>query len=216
MAAVRIECAIRQHQPDLSGQHRHLLRRVNRCQRIHSHGWPRARRQAWRNPQRHLRSRRLAARRPIEQPRQPQSYLLRPAAPLLTITTMAFGIMPETTFIIQGEPYGYFHRDHSRIWARGADRARVRAGIQEVHPQRIRRTRVPRGFHPVRHYCHRCHRRIRRYLHVGHRARRSSRCGTDRVYARQPKPSTVSSAKAVCEHRGAETVSAPLSKITNI
>lgn len=212
-----MECSIRQHQPDLSGQHRHLLRHVNRCQRIHSHGWPRARRQAWRNAQRHLWRRRLAARRPIEQPRQPQSYLPRPAALLLTTTTMAFGTMPEATFIIQGESYGYFHRDHARIRARGADRARVRAGIQEVHPQRIRRARVPRGFHPVRHHCHRCHRRIRRYLHVGHRARRSSsRCGADRVYARQPSLRRQAQQKQYVKHRDAETVSAPLPKITNI
>lgn len=124
-----MECAIRQHQPDLSVQHRHLLRHVNRCRRIHSYEWPSARRQAWRNAQRHLRSRRLAARRPIEQPRQPQSYLLRPAAPLLTTTAMAFGTMPEATFIIKVEPYGYFHRDHARIRTRGPDRARVRAGL---------------------------------------------------------------------------------------
>ena len=45
VAAVRIECAIRQHQPDLSGQHRHLPGHTNRCQRIRSHGWPRAYRQ---------------------------------------------------------------------------------------------------------------------------------------------------------------------------
>lgn len=36
---------------------------------------------------------------------------------------MAFGIMPEVTFIIQGEPYGYFHRDHTRIRTRGTDSA---------------------------------------------------------------------------------------------
>lgn len=31
VTTVRMECAIRQHQPDLSGQHRYLLRHVNRC-----------------------------------------------------------------------------------------------------------------------------------------------------------------------------------------
>lgn len=41
----------------------------------------------------------------------------------------------------QGETYGYFHRNNPRIRARGADRAHVRAGIQEIHPQRIHRTR---------------------------------------------------------------------------
>ena len=43
--AEELERTIRQHQPDLSGQHRHLPGRTNRCQRIRSHGWPRAYRQ---------------------------------------------------------------------------------------------------------------------------------------------------------------------------
>lgn len=45
VTTVRMERTIRQHQPDLSGQHRHLPGRTNRCQRIRSHGWPRAYRQ---------------------------------------------------------------------------------------------------------------------------------------------------------------------------
>ena len=45
VTTVRMECTIRQHQPDLSGQHRHLPGHTNRCQRIRSHGWPRAYRQ---------------------------------------------------------------------------------------------------------------------------------------------------------------------------
>lgn len=100
VAAVRMECAIRQHQPDLSGQHRHLSRHVSCCQRIRVHKWSCACRQAWRNSQRHLRGRRMAARRPVEQPRQPQSYLPRSAAPLLTQTIVAFDTMPEATLII--------------------------------------------------------------------------------------------------------------------
>ena len=87
----------------------------------------------------------------------------------------------------QGEDYGYFHRDHTRIRARGLDRARIRAGVQEIHPQQIRRTYVPRSVHPVRHHRHRRHRRIRRHLHVGgYRARRRGGRRADRVYACQP------------------------------
>ena len=100
VAVVRVERAVRQHQPNLSGQHRHLPGHGNLCfQWIRSHGRPRACRQERRNLGRHFRSQRLASRRPTEQPRQPQFYLLRPAAPLLTATTVASGTMPEATSI---------------------------------------------------------------------------------------------------------------------
>lgn len=90
--------------------------------------------------------------------------------------------MPEATFIIQGESYGYFPRDHARVRTRGPDRARVRAGIQEIHPQRIHRTRLPRSTHPVRYHRHRRNRRIRRHLHMGYHSRRSGGRRPDCVY----------------------------------
>lgn len=187
MAAVRIECAIRQHQPDLSGQHRHLLRHVNRCQRIHSHGWSCACRQAWRNPQRHLRSRRMAARRPVEQPRHPQPHLPQSAAPLLTATIVAFDTMPEATFIILKEKP--MDISTAATLASGLVALIVPAsvqGVQEIHPRRICRTYVPRSVHPVRHHRHRCHRRIRRHLHMGHRTCWSGGCCPNHLYACQP------------------------------
>lgn len=75
----------------------------------------------------------------LELPRQPQPHLPRSAAPLLTTTTVAFGTMPEATFIIKPKEktYGHFHRNYSRLWACRSDCARCRASLQEIHPPRI-------------------------------------------------------------------------------